>query len=856
MHIHTPVSSHNNFTGDSNETKWESFILDLENKNNYPDGSIIGICDYVILDGYKKVLEFKKQGRLQNIALILPAIEYRIEWTNDGGKNINMHIIFDQGCENDIDRFINALRPCPSSPSQDDANYTDKHLLVYKKDDICNELKKQKLDKKIILFYGKNEFADITTIDYLTGNPSEIPSALLEEIKFLSNASPTLENALSNHKICESQYKRPYLHFSDAHNYSTENASNKIGRSFTWIKGDAAFETLRQALLPNVNRIRLAIESPIDALDYITEIDLKFKAGLTISQIPFCFSGVNQKISFNPGLNCIIGGRGTGKSLLLQCLAKENISDIDKLSWMNELDIDNSVSIPNTIYEYFGQNEIESSYRDPAKLNDKIIKKLEEYWQKKDYQPEPTMPLSKVIDVLTKPRDELCKLQKEVDVAISNLNTIKENNVKLKTLNDIKKKDETIISGLSTEEYQSISKNIKNAVEELGKIKQVKDAYIQIINEVRNVKIPLSIDVVGDTCYSESYKKIVLALQTIKTDNPLPDVSQTEKNLLLGLTKHKADLKTYLEKRSLSEELIQNSINAEEELRETTAEIATIENNNKSLKSGIKSTTELSRLIKLAYADYTNALTQIFAITVQNIKKLQSKSEISDLNFKYSYNTDVAKKEFYAKFISKNIDTRAHVDFESAIVLTADGIYTRTLDNTKSKNYTYGILLQYFQQNENQDIYDLNLLKYFYNSDYINYDILYQDKSLDKLSFGQRATAILLVLLIFGTKPLIIDEPETHLDQPMIAKDLVNIIKSIKKQRQLIFATHNANIVVNGDSDLVIVLKPNSTEKTQTDISVTSIENLSHREDILMLEGSKDAFLQREKKYDIEIENK
>jgi len=56
---------------------------------------------------------------------------------------------------------------------------------------------------------------------------------------------------------------------------------------------------------------------------------------------------------------------------------------------------------------------------------------------------------------------------------------------------------------------------------------------------------------------------------------------------------------------------------------------------------------------------------------------------------------------------------------------------------------------------------------------------------------------------MLGNTPLVIDEPEAHLDSSLIAKDLVELVKNVKINRQLIFATHNANFVINGDAELI-----------------------------------------------------
>ncbi|MEQ8656687.1 MAG: AAA family ATPase [Hyphomicrobiales bacterium] len=70
-------------------------------------------------------------------------------------------------------------------------------------------------------------------------------------------------------------------------------------------------------------------------------------------------------------------------------------------------------------------------------------------------------------------------------------------------------------------------------------------------------------------------------------------------------------------------------------------------------------------------------------------------------------------------------------------------------------------------------------------------------------SSGQQATALLRTLLNQAGPPLIIDQPEDDLDNPVI-QDIVEQIWEAKQRRQLIFASHNANLVVNGDAELVV----------------------------------------------------
>ena len=69
-------------------------------------------------------------------------------------------------------------------------------------------------------------------------------------------------------------------------------------------------------------------------------------------------------------------------------------------------------------------------------------------------------------------------------------------------------------------------------------------------------------------------------------------------------------------------------------------------------------------------------------------------------------------------------------------------------------------------------------------------------------SAGQQATALLKTLLNESGPPLIIDQPEEDLDNPVML-EIVEQVWKAKQKRQLIFASHNANLVVNGDAELV-----------------------------------------------------
>ena len=79
-------------------------------------------------------------------------------------------------------------------------------------------------------------------------------------------------------------------------------------------------------------------------------------------------------------------------------------------------------------------------------------------------------------------------------------------------------------------------------------------------------------------------------------------------------------------------------------------------------------------------------------------------------------------------------------------------------------------------------------------------------KELGQLSTGQKATAVLLLLLLESDAPLIVDQPEDDLDNHFIADCIVPAMREEKRKRQFVFSTHNANIPVLGDAEQIVGL--------------------------------------------------
>ena len=128
-------------------------------------------------------------------------------------------------------------------------------------------------------------------------------------------------------------------------------------------------------------------------------------------------------------------------------------------------------------------------------------------------------------------------------------------------------------------------------------------------------------------------------------------------------------------------------------------------------------------------------------------------------------------------------------------------------------------------------------------------------QALEDLSTGQKATAILLLLLLESDAPLVVDQPEDDLDNRFITDGVVPRMRDEKRRRQFIFSTHNANIPVLGDAELILGLTASGDADNRGNSAIRpehvgSIDSQQVRELVEeILEGGRDAFETRRLKY-------
>lgn len=285
LHVHTPYSMVNEYQGVSDEQKWERYISDLEALP--PEFKVLGINDYLFIDGYEKVLEYRQKGRLKNIDAIFPVIEFRIK--KFGGnrvfKRVNFHIIFSDKIPVSIIRqqFLNQLYGnyvlAPGAEGIQWGGFIDKDSLTDLGRAIKASLPEERADEygsDIVEGFNNINFDEDTLIDslnkstYLKGkfltaigktewdtfswNDNSIAEkkTVINRVDFVFTSSENID-AFNNAKakLVEQKVNSLLLDCSDAHRNSTSTDKDRIGKCFTWIKADPSFEGLKQVLNEN-----------------------------------------------------------------------------------------------------------------------------------------------------------------------------------------------------------------------------------------------------------------------------------------------------------------------------------------------------------------------------------------------------------------------------------------------------------------------------------------------------------------------------------------------------------------------------------------------------------------------------
>jgi len=403
LHVHTPASIEQQYGGNTEEA-WRRYVEDLEKLP--PEFKVIGVNDYIFLDGYKKLKAEKSACRLSNIDLLLPVIELRIDrfaGTDERLRRLNYHVIFSDDLElDDIEQqFLNGLllgyQLSPeyehlrqrwgglltrdnlarlgrliieSAPAEKRYQYDDPLTEGFRNfnasiDRVHELLKNPLFEGKFLCGVGKAEWDQMRW----TASIAEKRN-IVNKAAFLFTASETpAQWRTGKEALTSAGVNNRLLDCSDAHAFSTSTDKDRIGNCFTWIKADRTFDGLRQALNESGDRIFIGDEPKQlqrvreNRTKYISSISITKAPGSTLSEEWFDFS-----LPLNHGLVAIIGNRGMGKSALTDTLAVLGDSHSSKLSFLDQQHFCNAKD--NKAKHFIGTLTWESGKTESRQLDD------------------------------------------------------------------------------------------------------------------------------------------------------------------------------------------------------------------------------------------------------------------------------------------------------------------------------------------------------------------------------------------------------------------------------------------------------------------------------------------------------
>jgi energy-coupling factor transporter ATP-binding protein EcfA2 len=367
LHVHTPSSIVHKYPG-TNEESWNAFLLDLEALP--AEFKVIGINDYIFIDGYERVRKAKlEQGRLKNIDLVLPVIELRLDkfagvvkkdkdgtYSQSGWNRINLHVVFD-ALDPEVIRqqFLGSLAPSyqlipdstnwngkwkgvitrdslaelgqmiiDSAPAEKKADYAPPlqegfNNLCVSLEKVVEALDRHYLAGKYLIAVGKTEWDNLKWDDQSIAEKRNIINQA--DLVFTAAANPGAYDA-ARKKLSGSNVKATLLDCSDAHALSSSADKDRVGNCFTWIKADATFDGLVQAITEFDDRVfigdtppkRLLVEA--NRTKYASKIRVNRRPGATIGDPWF---NVDMPLSYD--LVAIIGNKGSGKSAMADIAA-------------------------------------------------------------------------------------------------------------------------------------------------------------------------------------------------------------------------------------------------------------------------------------------------------------------------------------------------------------------------------------------------------------------------------------------------------------------------------------------------------------------------------------------------------
>lgn len=843
LHIHTPCTQKNdNFDGTSYEEKWNKYYEDVRTyigtgEDPLKNIAVMAITDYLSIDNYKKVVADKRLP--PSIKLVLPNVEMRIQpIAND--SPINIHFLFNPDIIESVeDRFFSRIKfiygttifsasrtelirlgKTISSELDDESAYTKGIEQFVPSFDKIQEIfaSDQELRENTIILVS-NSTTDgvsgaINHSDYLDGfqGDSQLKAfrqAIYKFVDGIFSATPSDIAYFSGEKascpvdlvIKECGSLKPCVHGCDAHN--NEKIFEPDQQRYCWIKADPTFNGLKQILYEPKERVRISQMVP----DYKAEY-------YVIENVQFVDEDFQvAPIVFNENLTCIIGGKSTGKSILLHNLA----NSIDP-SQVKEKE-DKSSSVTKNI------ENVSVTWKDGKKDEArKIVYIPQTYLNRLSDAKESTTEIDRIIE-------EIVWLDSDVKAAHSSmLQSIKEYKIALnisilglienrKEIDSIKNEKQEIGSRENIEaqiekltaQKDTLSMDLNLSKEELdlydktiADIGIVNEQILSLRKDLTNVQ---EIEVVVEKrTFNFSFSDHIQELISRAADDAITTANaiwvQSKQSIIDSISKELGEkegrrdqlfeiqdgLKSKIQENKVISELSNNIQKESEKLKDLTAiekkEATLIEKENTYI-SDICQSIEKFKYFHNQYAQTVNG-----------------KPEFKSNDLEFSVGVPF-KKEAYIDKILRLFDNRSTVLKE-----------TISIDNFSEDQYTEQLLRDFInkildeklqpKKGNTQETAIRDLCDDWFE---IKYNVQMDNDIIDVMSPGKKALVLLKLLIDLADSkcPILIDQPEDDLDNRSVFNDLIPFIKRKKKDRQIIIVTHNANVVLGADAEEIIV---------------------------------------------------
>ena len=907
LHVHTPES------GMANEFNctWDKYVQELFKNAIANDIVALGITDYFTIEGYKKLKEeyLGNETKLNSLftpeeiekikhILVLPNIEFRLK-TLVNNQRVNYHILLspdltihqiEENFLHNIDFVyqdmpfetanVRKLKKCNLEElgkklKEQQPTFHGSNFEVGCKTAIVDnaQIKKILIDCKDI-FGGK--YLVIIPVDEdlsdISWNSQEhmVRKALYQEANvFFATNKNTIEFGLGKKHadvhlfIDEFKSLKPCICGSDAHKLSTLGVFPN--NNCCWIKADTTFEGLKQ-IIYEPERVKIQEHTPENKSGY-----------QVIDSIKLDKQNIWQgEIGLNPNLNTIIGGRSTGKSTLLQCIARKisPIAEMDEhlsnyinplldgisITWK-----DGAVDVSREI-DFFTQNYMYNIASKPAELKKVIGNIIKEKDTEKNLEKYTTICNSINIQLSTF-INQLIILQQNIGLKNQELREKGDRSGIEHEIKSIEEKIEQIKAGatITKEEIDLYNKIVAQITEEESKIKTYQADLLQL----RNLdKVSLF-----DTYYTN---RLLLISEATRSNilqhyqNIVKDTDEQWQTYITGAIKQietsidaaqaiilqkKADA-IYI-KGDAYFKSNQEYLGLQEKLETERKKLALIIECKKQLDRLISDANTLKESIVITHNKYKQEC-------LKALEHLHYKGNGVDVMAKY-----VCRTNDLSSFLTTRHNVRSNANFEyvNNFISTYDGEDNSSVLNKYIDDCLSG-KIEYKGGHVNTNV----LMELFTTNWYdIKYDLKYEKDPFEKMSPGKKAFVVLKLLLEFSEKqcPILIDQPEDSLDNRAIYNELVKYIRTKKESRQIILVTHNSNVVVSADAENVIVANqqgddvnncgnnkfqyingPLENTKPKDKDCLVVLESQGIREHVCeIMEGGIEAFEKREQRY-------